>query len=339
LNVIARRLGLERGLARSAVSADVLQPEEAQEIPPALFLEGQLGNVTGTTSHDTLAEQMASLRATHVRHAAVVRYTLTDCLVRSHGVEWTGGSFRSRSLGLRDLLSGRLQETDDAHFPMSPVSHRYFGHFLRDACATSLLRQPGQALLLDVPEEWPNARDYVRAFGLEPSSDGPRFVRRLTLCTDHSQGSLKRARYRELRRQVEATYGPRGARTEDIYLRRGNGGAMKRSIQDEDSLIDVLTRQGFRTVDVDGASVDQLARQLRNCRRIVSIEGSHVNHAYFLAPAGVDVCMLMPSDRFTLIHRGITNATGGRFGFLVCKRTGGNYRVDVGQLLRVLDLF
>jgi hypothetical protein len=53
----------------------------------------------------------------------------------------------------------------------------------------------------------------------------------------------------------------------------------------------------------------------------------------------MDVCLLMPSDRFTLIHRGITNATGGQFGFVVCKRLRDGYQVDPGQLLRTLDLF
>ena len=338
-NVLARRLGLEQGLADAAVGLEVLQPEEEQEVPAPLFFEAQLGSVTGTASHDSLGAKMTELRSRHVRHAAVLRYTLRDCLVRPSGVEWAGGSFRTRRLGMRDLVGGRLQETEDALFPLSPASCRYFGHFLRDACATSLLRQPGQTLLVDVPEDWPHAADYVRTFGLDAAPAGSRLVRRLKLCIDHGQGSLKTKRYREMRRRVDAVHGPRGPRTEDVYLRRGAGEGTRRSVRDEDALIDVLVRQGFRIVDVAEAGVGELARHLRRCRRIVTIEGSHLNHAHFLAPAGVDVCVLMPSDRFTLIHRGITNANGGQFGFLVCERAGDGYRVDTGRLMRLLDLF
>jgi hypothetical protein len=339
LNVVAKRLGAERGLARAAATREILQPEEIEEVPRPLFLEGALEAVTGTTERDDLADQMAAVRATHLIHAAVTRYTLTDCAVHPHGVEWAGGSLRKHGLGMRDLVSGPLQETEDAHYPMTTVSHQYFGHFLRDACANALLRQPGQALLLDVREDWTHAAEYVRAFGLDPSPGALRLVRRLTICIDHSQGSLKRARYRELRRRVGDTFGARGPRSEDVYLRRGGCGTMRRAIRDEDALIDVLVRQGFRIVDIDGARVEDLAEALRHCRRLVSMEGSHVNHAHLLAPAGVDLCLLMPSDRFTLIHRGIANASGGRFGFVVCKRLGDDYGVDAGQLLRTLDLF
>ena len=91
-------------------------------------------------------------------------------------------------------------------------------------------------------------------------------------------------------------------------------------------------------VELEGSSVQDLADRLADARRIVSVEGSHINHAYFLAPAGVSVLALMPDDRFSLVHSGRSRGFGARFGFSVVRNSGNGYLVDVDAVLRTLDL-
>lgn len=338
LNYALKRFGIERDVADAAAHAELLQPEETEDLPLPLCLEGQIDLIIGTPRFDNLADQLALVRKTRIVHAPVVRYTLENCMVQASGVYFRGGSYRKHNLCLRDLLTTPRLETEEALYSMSFVSHAFFGHFIRDACATALLAQPGQALLLDVKPEWPHAAEYVAVFRLEPASPGPRFVRRLTLCDDRSQGTHKRARYKELRRRISRAYGPWGEATDTVYLRRGNGGAA-RLVADEDRVVESLAARGYRIVALEGATMADLAKELRNARRVVTMEGSHINHVHYLTPPGLDLCVLMANDQTTFVHRAVGHAFGARFGFVVCRRVGDAYRLDLDQLLRTMDLF
>ncbi len=336
-NVVLKRLGIEQSLERAATRIEVLQPEETEEVPPAVSLPGQLDLVRGVTSHDTLAHQVALAKQTVFHHAALTKYTIRDCVVADHGVEFLAGSMRKRRLRRADMQVAPLTEESSAHYCMSTVSHTYFGHFLTDSCPKALLASEEQALLLDINPAWPHAAQYADVFRLAPAPPLPRLVRRLTILRDHGQGSNKRARYDEMRTRIAERFGPTGSATERVFLRRGGGGKA-RLLAREDALTETLAARGFRIVDMDGLDLQALADSLRHARTVVTVEGSHVNHVHFLAPRGFDLCVLMPDDRTTFVHRGLANAFGGRFGYLVCPREGEGYRASATSILKTLDL-
>lgn len=337
-NYALKRLGLRQSLSVAADKAEILQPEESEDVPLPLCLKGQTEFIIGVPPWDDLRDTIASATRTHFVNAPVVRYTLKNCVAYEYGFDFLGGRFNVSPFNLKDFLIKPLANIEDALYPMSFVSRKYFGHFLTDACATALLAQPGQALLIDDNKDWPHAAEYISAFNLKPAMPMPSFVQRLTFCSDLSEGTNKRTRYDELRRRIALSYGPRGTPTEAIYLRRGRTGAA-RLIADEDRLADELAARGYKIVTLEGATAADLAGQLRNARRVLSIEGSHISHVYYLAPPGVDLCVLMPNDRTVFVHRGISHSFGGRFGFVVCRRAGDAYRLDLDQVLRTLDLF
>lgn len=338
LNVILKRFGRNCQVQSAAVKIETLQDEEIEEIPPPLCLMDQIDLITGVTPHDTMSDQIHRAQVNLISHAPVVRYTIENCVVSKSGVEFFGGSLRIRNLRINELISKPLREEPYAHYAMSPVAHRYFGHFLRDACPTALLSQPNQLLFLDCKPDWPDSAVYASAFDLRAAAPGDYLIRQLTTCADFSQGSLKRERYRELRRRIAKVYGPRGEGKDTVYLRRGSTG-VARVISDEDRVAEVMSARGYRIVPIYGSSVAELACELSAARRVITMEGSHLNHVYYLSPQGVDVCVLMPADRATFTHRFVTHAFGGRFGYLVCPRVGNSYRIDVDQLERTIELF
>lgn len=337
-NVLLKRLGAERSAVQAADEAEVYQPEEIEEVPLPISLPGQLDLIKDVSFHSSLAEERTLAQCRVLHHAPVIRYTLKNCLVASQGVEYLGGSMRKRSLRTSDLLTASLQEVQEAHYAMSPVSHRYFGHFLTDACPNALLVSPGQELLLDINPLWPDAADYAAAFLLSPARPAARLVRKLTFYQDHGQGSHKRARYDELRRRASAAFGVSGEPKEVIYLRRGSTG-VARLVADEDRLVEIFSARGIRIVSLQGASPASLAKELRNAQTVISMEGSHINHVYFLAPQGVNLCVLMPEDMGNFIHRGLVNAFGGRFGYVTSQKHSQGYRISADDVLRTIDLF
>ncbi|WP_397543083.1 glycosyltransferase 61 family protein [Roseovarius salis] len=337
-NVATGRLGLRRDILSAATEIDELQPQERETVPAPLALPREFERATASDGHSRLSDQLEAARVREVCHAPVIRYRLRDCLVTAAGVERPAARYQLRAQGLAELVTGPPEEIDAAFFAMDYVSQTYFGHYLRDACSRALLAEPDETLLLADRPEWLHAAPYRDALCLPAQAPLPAFVRRLTLCRDHGQGSSKRARYGRMRRRLARELGLDAVPARDVFLRRGATGAA-RVIANEDAVSDRLAAVGFRIVDVDGKSLSQLARDLGDARRVVSMEGSHINHYHFLAPDGAALLALIPADRFTLIHHGISAAFGRRFGYMVLDRCEAGYAVDMDRLLRTLDLF
>lgn len=116
------------------VSAEVICPEEIQPCKPVAYLEGQLDKVTAPIEgFDTLENEIAILKATEVRHAPVIRYTLSNCIVHDAGFDVLGGAWRKKGIDRPDFLTQPITELASMSYCMSSVSHQYFGHWLQDA--------------------------------------------------------------------------------------------------------------------------------------------------------------------------------------------------------------
>ena len=88
-----------------------------------------------------------------------------------------------------------------------------------------------------------------------------------------------------------------------VYLRRGQSG-VPRVIQNEDEIIDALTKQDFVVIDVAADSLDHIIKTLLNAKLVVSLEGSHTGHCVFTIPENSGLLLLQPPDRFCNVYRG-----------------------------------
>lgn len=337
LNRARRSVGKRLPLETAARTATVLQPEEREEIRPPVFLQGQLEKVTaGVSGHGTLAGELALATQRSLVHSPVIRFELKDCLVHPGGVDFQGGAVRKQPLGIRPLASGRIETRSRAIYCMSAVSHQYFGHWLQDACATALLAEPDESLLLDVRADWPHAGQYATAFGLSPDPAPLVFVESLTLCQDHGQGANKRARYADLRRRLAAAVDGPCADGGRVYFRRGAGG-VARLVANEDEVTRALDDLGFEVFDLEGASMADIQRRFRSARTVVSVDGSHLNHLYYALPPDSLLLTLVPADRFTLNQIAYCAAISLRYAFMVVDPRPEGYFVSIGDLLDTLE--
>lgn len=332
-------VGFEPSWSDAAVDVEVIQEQEEEEVPRLYCLPGQLERATsGVPGHSTLARELAFFSRPSAPHAPVVRYTFRDCLVHPHGVEFAGGHIRKSSARLQRIPRGPIKEIPQAAYCMSAVSRQYFGHWLQDACATALLARPEEALLLDVRKDWPHAREYVNAFELRPDTAANAWVRELSVFQDFSQGSSKRQRYATLRARAARHFGPPAPIARPLYLRRGSMG-VARVVLNEEEVIQRLEREGFQVLDIDNLRGAEIYRMACAAPRVVSMDGSHLNHLYFSMRPGTSLLTFIQSDRLTATNFGYAIAAGIHFGVQVVDRRGDGYVVDIDAMMRTLELF
>jgi len=347
----ARRALLgRRALEDAAVERETLQAAETEALPPPLALPDASARATaGCPGHSTLAEERHRAEITQVVHDAVVRYVLEDALVHPGGIEVPGAA-RLFAPADAAALRAPIARLPCAAYAATGATQRYFGHWLRDGCTTALLARDGEALLLDMRSDWPDVPAYLGALGLAPAPGALFRVGRLAVFDDHGQGALKRARYAELRRRVAEAWPGSGtdpaARTGTgrettrdaarVFFRRGASG-QPRGIANEEALVAFLKGRGFEVVDLAGARADALVRRFRAADLVLSVDGSHVNHAYLGLRPGAALLTLIPADRFTMVHRFCAHAFGLRYGYAVMARAGAGWAVDLDRLAALLD--
>jgi capsular polysaccharide biosynthesis protein len=327
-----RRLINGRGsLASVSRNVEILCQVETEELPPPLMLPGQLERITDRQADprfDTTNEHeiLTATRPT-ITHAPTIAYHLDRAALIS-------GSIYIKHY--RHIVSDKPSQQAPVHISEAQLStswlgSQFFGHWLRDDLTVGLL---GPTPLSVPGQHYPDADDYLKYFGQKPTAPVDKaMIDHLTIYQDFSQNSLKRKRYDKLRAKMSEQF-PKEPR-DCIYLRRGNTGS-PRLIENEDEIIDRLSKAGFTIID-QNALGDKLAR-LSKARVVVTMEGSQLNHCVYTLPESAAVIALEPSNRFCSISRGWCNCLGIQFGFVVGHKGQRGYLFSADEVLRTVDL-
>lgn len=337
-NVLWSKLGMAKSLQAAADHIEIIEPELTETAPALHILPDMLDRVSGDVAGVTTAEkELATARATHFIHAPVKRYLLSDCFIHRGGVEYRGGRIIKNSEFRNKLSMEPISRMEKATYCMSHNSHMYFGHWLRDACATAMLCADQEEVILDERPDWPDVAHYADFFGLKLRSPGAIRVAELDIYSDFAQGASKRRRYSMLRARLRQAFDDMPQRGSMLYLRRGQTGS-RRVIVNEDLICEVLVKEGFEIVDLATESFEERCRKLAAADLVVSVEGSHANHAFFALRPGATFISIIPCDRFVMIQRGISNAFGLNYGCVVVNKADGGYFLEISELLRTLEL-
>jgi hypothetical protein len=331
-----RRLFLGAGTIRStALRAEIVHPEETEEIKPAVFLPGQLEKIR-TAVNKTVEAAIEETKRREVVHAATIAYHIHDAVL-------VKGSIYSETWKyfLHDQGFG-LSRAADVHIETAALTStvlgiRHFGHWLKDDCVQYLLAERyGQPLTVRHPLS-PHESQYAEYFEENWYPIERARVDKLIVFQDYAQNSLKRHRYETLTNRIAARL-PAVSSPPFVYLRRGNTG-VSRLAKNEPEIIETLAKRGFVIVDIVTDSLQQILSSLMNARIVVSIEGSHICHCWFSAANKSGVITLQPPDRFAAINRGWIQCASARFG-LVVGDVGpyGTYLFSPSDILRTVDL-
>ncbi|MEM8537956.1 MAG: glycosyltransferase family 61 protein [Pseudomonadota bacterium] len=316
--------------------AEILQPEETEPAQPVTLLPNMLDRVTGTDEHSQLAAQLQAMQAKQAIHAPVLRRIYRNALVRRGGfATWRHNeSYKGRLL---QGLGRPLIKVPELRYCHSYVSWRYFGHWLTDSVPSAFIEAEQGALWMPPHPDWADAAAYLQALDLAPLTAPLVLAERLIVYQDYGQGSHKRHRYEVIRKKLQSVFGA-GEPMEYVYLRRGQTG-VSRTIANEEVLIDALVARGWTILDITGTTVAERQAVLCRARVVVSIDGSHIDHAHLSLSSGAVMVVLMPGDRFSVRQNGLCHAHGVSLGMVVLNgdQTEG-YHVEIDEVLRTVDL-
>lgn len=325
-----------RSVETAAKQVEVLCSEEKSLRPPCIFLKDDLEKIVRIQEETSYEQEMLRLNGGEVVHSPTVRYIFKNVLAYSNGFSLPGQSFyRCGALKAKNILIGDIKKLDKASFSLSPISIKYFGHWLNDACPTTLLAPNDHAIILPTPQNWPHAQQYNFLFAMQPEVGDLFFVRELHAYQDYSQNSNKADRYQIMRQMIRGKVKPQNNRF--VYLTRGQLG-VKRSIINEQELVTFLQKKGFVIVEPEKLTVQKVMEICLGAEMVISMEGSQLSHGcYALRDNGV-ILALMPADRFNNLYADYAISMGLRYAFSIVEGSQSDgYTVNLDRLVKVMD--
>ncbi|MEM9395269.1 MAG: glycosyltransferase family 61 protein [Pseudomonadota bacterium] len=317
---------------------EVLQEEETETVVPPAFLPGMLERAIGTDEHSVLSDHLETATQTKVVHAPVLRYTYRNALVSRSGfatfrhIERYGNEFRTVG------LSNRPIEVPELRYCHTYVAWRYFGHWLTDSIPAAFLEPDRGELWMPPNPSWEHSPPYLEALDLTPRETEVVLADTLTVYQDYGQGSQKRARFATILKDLHARFGNGGDAEETLFIKRGATG-VARTFSNEEQLLEQLSARNWRILDVATASVEEIQKAVCQARVVVSIDGSHLDHAHLSLRPGSVMVVLVPQDRFTLRQLGLSRAHDVSPGFVVVEgNQSDGYTVDLGEILKTVEL-
>lgn len=336
------RLRLDVDLLGSAVSVEELHREETIGGNPCIALPGQYERVEAGPFGIDIAKEVAQLQGAPRTIGRTLRYTFNDVIISDATIYGRG---RKKIFNLGALPSHadgggpgepRWEEYGEAAVRSSYIGCHFFGHWLRDDCATHLLASEyGPPISMPTPL-WPDQAGYRAVFGQSSVTPRRARIRKLILFDDITQNAHKADRFRKLRAVVA---GGRAAPARDriVYLIRGSGGK-QRLLANEAEITDAVARRGVTVLQAETLGVPELISSLFGARMVISIEGSQFSHALYTLRDEAGILVIQPPDRFFNPHMDWARALDMRYGVVVGERRERGFHLPVSDLLRTIDL-
>lgn len=331
-------LGYPNDFYADAIDKQEICPSEMVGGSPTKVLPGQFDRVTGAAFGRSVQGEIAALNGMPRRAKATNIYRFRDVFIMKSWVI-TGKSFEIFGWPKKEICLTIPKEIDTANLTSSFQGCRYFGHWLRDDCATSILfKDSKDRIKIDKPI-WADAIAYEKAFSL-PTAELEQnvFIREMYYCDDIYQNSHKAERFHDLRDKIRNRI-KSTIKSDVIYIARGPS-AKARKFHNELEVIKALEAQGIDSIFAESMPSEQFVSRILDARIIISVEGSQLSHAlYALHGRSGGIIAIQPPDRLFTSHLDWARVMGVEFGTVVGIKQGDGFTVPPEDILRTLDLF
>jgi hypothetical protein len=315
---------------------DEICPATAVSGPPGICLPGQLDRIEEAAFGLDVKTEIAQFSGAPKVTLAARRIELHNVYIDGYSLHCQGRTLCMRTDGQADIPDTDIIELQDAGLRSSFLGCWFFGHWLRDDCAThELAHDFGPVLGIQTPF-WPDKQDYLTLFQQEVLTARQAYVSKLVMFDDIHQGLDKAVRFEILRKKIRQSVIPEHS-NHLVYLRRG-GTASARSISNESQVAEALEQRGVIIVSAEQMSIPDMVAKLLGARMIISIEGSQISHALYTLNDGGSVLAIQPPDRFFNSHMDWLRVLNMHYGIVVGQGLGGQFHIDVNELLRTIDL-
>lgn len=333
-SAIRWRLGYSIDILDSA-SSEILDPGHVVTGLPCIALPGQFERVKACAFGLDLRTEVAQLEGAPRHIGPTRRYLLKDVVVRD-GILYGQGKRKGFNSDLDFNSHDRSwQEYSEVALRSSLVGCHFFGHWLRDDCATHLLaEEAAQPISMPTPA-WPDCEGYTEHFSQEYTSVRRAHIDRLHLFDDIHQNSSKARRFMQLRKASSREASP--SRQKIVYMMRGAQGK-QRTLLNERELVEALSARGILVLKAETLAIDELIRQLSGATIVISVEGSQLSHALFNLRDKGGVLAIQPPDRFFNSHFDWARALEMQYGVVIGIAQETGFYVPIDEILKTLDL-
>lgn len=320
-------------LAEHAAETIEISPATTVTIPPVIMPEGTLERVTGVSIWTTLERSRSLAKGGSRDLSALYRYVFRDALATPTGFFTAKAGFNEVERYPWLSLGRKPRSVEQGHNAMTFASHIFFGHWIREGLALSLLEPEGTPIFLPPKPDWPHTSQYIERAGIDVLPDDFVHFGEMSFIDLRSPSPRMFEGLSKLHGRLHKA--PQREAPQGLFLSRGATGAA-RDIVNEDDLRRALEDRGFVTLDMT-ADLETLQRQALGVPLTVSMEGSNLMHALLLARRGAGHLILNPADRFNLGYNFHARGTDARIATTIAERTEAGYRVDIDATLRTLD--
>lgn len=333
---ISKRIGFGMPqLTEAAVEVIEEHPSTTAFSKPVLMLDEDRAKVTGAQLATSLAEQWAIIDGRNIVHEATVRYVFRDVLATPFGFFTKHQGFaRFGPVRYAEIMSAPIERRASGFSAASPITQQYFGHWVCDGLITTYLKRSHEDLYFPSNPAWTHSKEYLDLLKIERLHSDYVIFDEMSYCRDIGQNPGRAARLERLQAKVQGLFGDSGV--PGAFIRRGRTG-VPRVLLNEDEVADALSARGFAIV----SSTDPLEHILRSVSGTpvtVAMEGSHWNHLFLASRRDALHVTINPADLFNNIFADFIDHTPGQLATTVAIREGDGYRVDVSNLLRLIDL-
>lgn len=333
---LANRI-LPRGPSAVAKEVEILDRGRRWKARPIIHLPGELDRILGHHPDSKPSLNMALIDCKERSQGPTVRYRLENVLLAEGAVLLPLWACPIIDMKRRLIIAGDIPEISEGALCSTPVSEKYFGHWLRDQLPHEILAADLGLLPLalkgvDRPSE-PGYRDLT---GLQARPVATAFVRNLHMFDDFEINDHRVDRINRLRTLIRQSVENNGP--EIVYIARGGNG-VGREMLNELELIEHLEKRGITCIFPEVASPAETARCLKSARIVVGPEGSAMSHAFCAMPEGATMLQIQPPRQFNLHYRIYLEALNMRHGIVFGEDQGyDGYTMAVDRVLATIDL-
>jgi len=338
IDMIRRRLGKPLADVESAATERwIVSPASRRYVKPSIFLAGQIERIE-RTEFDTLPNVVHSLRGDfEYEEPATVGMRLRNVDLFD-GVLYAGNAarhLRKRErnwpayLKITEVMKGALYE--------SYVGNRWFGNWLAEDCpAYFLAEQYGTPVTTTLKQAGRHIAEYEALLGMKPVRVARAHFEELVMFEDRPNNDGKRERLGAYRQKL--INGRTFERHPGAFLVRGQSGDL-RILENEMELAESLAaKRGFKILEPLKMSVDDLVIACAGARVIAGVEGSQTTHGLMVMPEDATFFVVQPPRRAGSVFKMFTDRVGQEFSFVVAQGGDAEFRVDIDEVHRTLDM-
>ena len=333
-----RKRGRSRDLFEVATRVDIIAPPTVSKGGvPCIMLPDQLDRAQAAAFDTNLPDEIAQMRGAERIHPPLRRFEFHDTLIHGSAIFAREGR-RYFNYEMPDPSSAEpIEELDSVALRSSFVGAFYFGHWLRDDCASHILaKEEGPVASLQHPV-WPDTQFYRTIFDQQYPVIRKARVKKLILFDDITQSPHKAQRFRHLRSRLKEQVTGQNS-NHIVYLKRGSAGERRRMLN-EDEVVSALEKRGVHIVQAEGMTAEHLVKTLHGSRLVISVEGSQISHALYTLQDGGGVLAIQPPRRLFNSHMDWTRVLDMQYGIVVGIDQGNqDFTLPVDDLLRTVDL-